>query len=141
MAGARIEVLGRVEEYQGELEIIPEAGGVMVTSPSSDPVPLPTAVPVSSSTAISDVTPAQVGQTVTVRGTLGEKQTFSAGIKFLLDDGSGVIILLLWQNVYDAIPDASLLAAGVVVEVTGEVEEYQGDLEIIPEADGVRVVE
>jgi len=27
------------------------------------------------------------------------------------------------------------------VKVTGEIEEYQGDLEIIPEADGVRVVE
>ncbi len=78
---------------------------------------------------------------MTVRGTLGEKQIFSAGIKFELDDGSGAIILLLWQNVYDAIPDAGLLAAGVTVEVTGEIEEYRGELEIIPEANGIRVVE
>ena len=77
----------------------------------------------------------------TVWGTLGEKQTFSAGVKFVLSDGTGSIILLLWQNVYDGIPDAERLVAGATVKVTGKIEEYQGDLEIIPEADGVLVIE
>jgi DNA/RNA endonuclease YhcR with UshA esterase domain len=58
-----------------------------------------------------------------------------------LDDGTGEIVLLLWQNVYDAIPDAERLDAGVRVEVTGQVEEYRGELEIVPEADGVRIVD
>jgi DNA/RNA endonuclease YhcR with UshA esterase domain len=80
-----------------------------------------------------------VGKTVTLTGTLSEPETFSAGVKFSLSDDSGAITLLLWQNVYDALPDADKLASGVQVEVTGEIEEYQGELEIIPEADDIRV--
>ena len=72
---------------------------------------------------------------------LGEPETFSQGVKFPLKDTTGTIILLLWQNVHDAIPDASLLVAGARVEVVGRIDEYRGDLEIIPEADGVTVVE
>lgn len=88
---------------------------------------------------IGSITSDDVGKTVTLMGTLSEPETFSAGVKFSLSDDSGAITLLLWQNVYDALPDADKLASGVQVEVTGEIEEYQGELEIIPEADDIRV--
>ncbi|MEE9616748.1 MAG: OB-fold nucleic acid binding domain-containing protein, partial [Anaerolineae bacterium] len=71
----------------------------------------------------------------------GEPEVFSAGVKFPLEDDTGTIILLLWQNVYETIPDADQLVTGARVEVMGRIEEYRGELEIIPEADGVRVVE
>ena len=74
-------------------------------------------------------------------GVLGEPETFSAGVKFPLEDDTGTIILLLWQNVYETIPDADQLVTGARVEVMGRIEEYRDELEIIPEADGVRVVE
>ncbi|MCP4544708.1 MAG: hypothetical protein GY832_47010 [Chloroflexi bacterium] len=140
IAGTQVQIVGRIEEYQGELEIIPEAGSVTITSPASAPVAQPTALPISDdSVAIGDITLTQLGQTATVRGTLGEPETFSAGVKFQLSDGTGTIILLLWQNVYDAIPNADKLVADATVEVTGEIEEYQGDLEIIPEANGMLI--
>ncbi|HEY68766.1 MAG TPA: hypothetical protein G4N97_10920 [Thermoflexia bacterium] len=143
-AGAQVVVTGEVSEYRGELELIPRnAGEIRVTGAGEAPIPAPTPSPPpteAEARAIGDVTSADVGQTLTLVGTLGEPQTFSKGIKFPLDNGTGTIILLLWQNVYDAIPDADLLVAGAQVEVVGRIDEYRGDLEIIPEADGVKVI-
>jgi len=135
VTGSRVEVVGQIDEYRGELEIIPDEDGITITGagPASTPEP--------AQAAINTITPAQVGQVATVQGALGEKETFSAGIKFELSDGTDTIILLLWQNVYDAIPDADRLVVGATVKVTGEIEEYRGELEIIPEADGVLVME
>ncbi len=142
-AGTQVVVTGQVEEYQGELELIPRnAGEIRVTGvgavPTEDEVKVEDG---GEARAIGDVTSADVGATLLLAGTLGEPQTFSKGVKFPLDDGTGTIILLLWQNVYDAIHDADRLVAGARVEAAGRIDEYRGDLEIIPEADGVRVVE
>ncbi|HEY72261.1 MAG: hypothetical protein B6I35_08715 [Anaerolineaceae bacterium 4572_32.2] len=144
--GAEVQVQGEVSEYRGELEVIPNLpDDVWVLAPPSNIAP-PTETPQPQENeiearAIGDVTFADVEQTLRLTGTLGEMETFSAGVKFTLDDSSGAIILLLWQNVYDAIPDAGQLVAGTRVEVVGQIEEYQGNLEIIPEADGIKIEE
>jgi DNA/RNA endonuclease YhcR with UshA esterase domain len=131
VAGARVEVVGRIDGYQGDLELIPElAEDVRVLAAAPPPAEM----------SVGTLTAADVGRVVTLRGTLGPPEPFSAGVKFPLDDGSGTIILLLWQNVYDAIPDADLLVAGARVEIFGRIEEYRGELEIIPEANGVKVL-
>ncbi|MBN1977331.1 MAG: OB-fold nucleic acid binding domain-containing protein, partial [Anaerolineae bacterium] len=130
--GAEIEVQGEVSEYEGELEVIPElAEDVRVLSAAPPPEVV----------AVGALTAADVGRVVTLRGTLGEPEAFSSGVRFPLDDGTGSIILLLWDNVYDDIPETGRLVSGAQVEVTGRVEEYRGDLEIVPEADGVRIVD
>ncbi|MBU0703351.1 MAG: hypothetical protein KKC18_05745, partial [Chloroflexi bacterium] len=134
--GAEVQVEGQVSQYQGELEVIPTRPDDVQVLASADETPQPDEI---ERRAIGDITSADVGQTVRLTGTLGEMETFSAGVKFILADTTGDIILLLWQNVYDAIPDADQLVAGVQVEVEGQIEEYRGDLEIIPEADGVKV--
>ena len=140
-AGARVVVTGQVSEYQGALEIVPSRGAdVELVEPAALPPeeptpPAPENVPV----PIGDLTAADVGQTLTLSGRLGEREDFSKGVKFPLSDGSGSIVLLLWQNVYDALPAADRLTAGAVVTVTGRIEEYRGTLEIIPAADGVQV--
>ena len=129
--GAEIEVQGEVSEYQGELEVTPElAEDVRVLSAAPPPEVV----------KVGALTTADVGRVVTLRGTLGEPDEFSSGVRFSLDDGTGSIILLLWDNVYDGIPEADRPASGAQVEVTGQIEEYQGDLEIVPEAAGVQVV-
>ena len=130
--GAEIEVQGKVSEYEGELEVIPEL---------AEDVRVLAAAPPPEIVTVGALTTADVGRVVTLRGTLGEPDEFSSGIRFPLNDGTGSIILLLWDNVYKDIPEADLLVSGAQVEVTGRIEEYRGDLEIVPEADGVRVVE
>ncbi len=142
--GAEMQVEGEVAEYQGQLEVIPDLpANVWVIAPPAEAAP-PTETPKPQESAveahaIGDVTAADVEQTLRLTGMLDEVETFSSGVKFTLDDGTGTIILLLWQNVYDALPDAGRLVAGARVEVVGRIEEYRGDLEIIPEADGVKV--
>ncbi len=130
--GAEVQVQGEVSRYRGELELIPElAEDVQVLATVAPPA----------ETTTGALTPADVGRLVTLHGTLGPPDPFSAGVKFPLDDGTGSIVLLLWQNVYDAIPDADRLVAGVRVEVRGRIDEYRGELEIVPSADGVKIRE
>ena len=137
-AGAEVVATGKVAEYRGQMEVTNvDPGKIRVISAGAPPTPTPQ--PGTEIRPIGDVTRADVGQVLALEGVLGEMETFSKGIKFPLDDGSGTIILLLWQNVHDAIPDADRLVAGAQVAVEGRIDEYQGDLEIIPEADGVTV--
>jgi DNA/RNA endonuclease YhcR with UshA esterase domain len=143
-ADARVIVTGEVGEYRGALELIPRhAGEIRVTGQGQPPTPAPTVWPPIEveARAVGDVTSADVGAVLLLTGTLGEPQPFSQGIKFPLDDATGTIILLLWQEVYDAIPDADRLVVGARVEVVGRIDEYRGDLEIIPEPDGVQVID
>jgi len=106
---------------------------------TADIVTLDQGQPIVTERPIGSITSDDIGQIVTLAGMLGEPETFSAGVKFSLSDDSGAITLLLWQNVYDALPNADKLTSGVQIEIMGEIDEYQGDLEIIPEAEGVRV--
>ena len=123
--GTRVRAGGAVSEYQGALELVPEA--------ATDVVILAVAqAPAITVTAIGQITAADVGQQRTVEGTIVATASFSKGMKFTLDDGTGRIILLLWSNVYEAVPDGDRLAEGVRVRASGEVDEYRGEMEIIP---------
>ncbi|MFZ5917012.1 MAG: OB-fold nucleic acid binding domain-containing protein [Chloroflexota bacterium] len=126
-AGTRVIVVGEVSEYRGELELIPRrAADLTVTGYA--PLPAPTPVP------IARLGARDLDQTVSLAGAVGEPQPFSAGVKYTLDDGSGQITLLLWQDVADALGEA--LPAGARVQVTGQIGEYLGELEIIPRTAG-----
>jgi DNA/RNA endonuclease YhcR with UshA esterase domain len=129
--GTEIQAQGELSEYRGRLELIPQL-------PAD--VHVVTAAPEPGITPIGGLTRTDAGRVLTLTGTLGEPQSFSSGVKFPLSDGSGTVILLLWQEVYEAVPDAELLTAGTRVEVTGEIDTYRGDMEIIPEADRIEVV-
>jgi len=132
--GAGMRVQGRLSEYRGELELIPGLPtDVELTAPATSRT--------TRTTSIGALTVDDVGRQVTLQGMLGKLESFSAGVKAPLSDDSGAIVLLLWEEVYDALPVVDELAPGVQIEVTGEIDEYRGDLEIVPEADGVRLVE
>jgi len=75
----------------------------------------------------------QVGDWVTISGQVTGVDPFSAGVKCALDDGSGQVTLLLWQNVYEQLTDPDALAVGAMLRAQGQVSEYKGELEIIPE--------
>jgi hypothetical protein len=74
-----------------------------------------------------------------IEGTIVEVEPFSKGTKYTLDDGSGRVTLLLWQNVYESIPGREGLVLGAGVRARGVVSEYGGELEIVPQL-GVEVV-
>jgi DNA/RNA endonuclease YhcR with UshA esterase domain len=113
-------------------------------SPATAAVPIAEATvtePVATDRHVGELSAADIGQWVLVEGVLRSLQTFSGGVKGLLDDGTGTVTLLLWQEVWERLPDRASLVPGAVLQVEGELSVYEGELEVIPRAAaGVAVV-
>jgi len=131
--GDPVEVVAAISRYGDTPQLVPAS--------AADLVRLDRSVSIASEQSIADLSRQDLGRWVTVSGAITRVDRFSSGVKLRLDDGTGTITVLLWQEVYVALPVAEQLGAGVRVEVTGEIDQYRGDLEIVPEADGVKVVE
>jgi len=90
---------------------------------------------------MGEINAGRVGETLTLRGQVTGTASFSGGFKFMLDDGTGQIVLLLWGDVYDAVANVAGLNTGATVLVTGEIGEYEGELQITPAEAGEVLVE
>jgi DNA/RNA endonuclease YhcR with UshA esterase domain len=123
--GAVLKIEGEVREYRSEIEIVPLVpADVMVTGW----VQLP-----KEERAIGQVTADDIGQTLYVAGQITKVIPFSRGVKCALDDGTGTITLLVWQELYDRLEEPVGLAQGAHVSVRGKIDEFAGDLEIVPQ--------
>lgn len=107
-------------------------------TPTETPTPLPptpTPVPTTPIGRLGE----HLGEEVTVAGNVVETAYLYSrdakdvrGFFFTLDDGTGQVKLLMWLNVYDDCWDARKINLGARVRATGEVKEYEGQLEIVP---------
>ena len=128
VAGARVRAQGEVSEYRGELEIVPEV--------PSDVTVLAAAGQTVIGRQLGELTAGDVGRMVQVEGVLRSLRSFSAGMRGTLDDGTGTVTLLLWQDVYDGLADPAAVVPGAMLRVVGEVSEYRGELEVVPQVPG-----
>lgn len=119
--GAEVEVKGEIGVYEGELQIVPEGPADIVIAVPAPEIPW---------IAVGDLQTQDAGRVVRLRGVLGTSEGFSAGAKAPLDDGTGSITVLLWTNILTALDPPP--AAGMQVEVIGAIQEYRGELEILP---------
>jgi hypothetical protein len=79
---------------------------------------------------------------MTVEGVVVDASSFSAGFKFTLDDGTGQVVLLMWHEVYDDCWDALEINVGASIRATGQIAQYEGELQIQPGFGGdVKVIE
>jgi DNA/RNA endonuclease YhcR with UshA esterase domain len=118
-------VVGRVDQYKDEIELVPRA--------AADVVSLDVAAATSDTIRpIGELSAARVKEWVTVEAQVAAIEPFSEGVKLRIDDGSAQMTLLLWQNVYEAVPNRAQLAVGATVRALGKVQEYRGELEIVP---------
>jgi DNA/RNA endonuclease YhcR with UshA esterase domain len=102
-------------------------------SPTETPSPTTVSVPSIETRTIGSITPGDRGKLIGIAAAgISEVDYFSKGVKYTLTDGSGEIILLVWQNVMEEISGRYDLFPGSQVQVMGEIEVYDGDLEIIP---------
>ncbi len=125
--GAQVRATGELEEYQGQREIVPARGSdvaVIQTAPSPSP------------RDIASITSADLGATVTIEGTVVRSDAFSQGYRVWVDDGSGEVLVLLWENIYERVAGRERLTPGAPLQVTGIVEEYRGTLELVPQLPG-----
>jgi DNA/RNA endonuclease YhcR with UshA esterase domain len=130
-AGSRLHAIGRVEEYEGTLEIVPALPSdviILYQAPAATPRPADALVP------IGELHAGRIGEKAAIAGQVTDTASFSKGFKFTLDDGTGRITLLAWHNVYDALEEPTFLNMGATVEVVGEISEYEGELQIEPYA-------
>ncbi len=113
---------------------VPEDTPMLTDTPTPTLMPTPEATPTPAVvlTRISDISAARAGEEVTVEGEVVGAASFSAGFKFTLDDGTAQIVLLMWHNVYDDCWDAPEINLGARVRATGEIGEYEGELQIEP---------
>ncbi len=145
--GAQLRAQGEVAEYRGELEIVPELPLDLQSipptptpptphtpTPTNTPIPTNTPTPTATSVPIGDLNASHSGTEVTVTGQVVDAASFSNGFKLALDDSSGHIALVLWNNVYDNCGEAPRLKVGATVRATGEIGQYQGELQIVPES-------
>jgi DNA/RNA endonuclease YhcR with UshA esterase domain len=133
--GSRVRVTGAISVYRNELEVIPERTIDVVVLQAADVPDVPDET-TTSPVPMGELSIEQSGQTVLVEGTVVDVASFPSGFKFTLDDGSGQAILFTWLSTYDEIPDVLSLHTGAQVRVTGEVDIYDEELNVIPESGG-----
>ena len=125
LPGALVQAKGKVDVYRGEQQIVPVRGSDVRILRPAPPVP---------SARIGDLTPADDGRLVVLSGQLVGADSFSAGFKFQLDDGSGRIALTVFENVYDGLARPEQVNLGARVSVTGVLSLYKTALEVVPAA-------
>jgi DNA/RNA endonuclease YhcR with UshA esterase domain len=137
--GSRLRAIGQVQEYQGTLEVVPALPYDVVTLAQ----PVVSVTPASSAfVPVGDIHAGRIGEQLTTAGEVTDTASFSSGFKFTLDDGTGQIVLLTWHNVYDALREPHQLNVGAKLSVTGEVQIYEGELQIQPRsADQIAIIE
>jgi DNA/RNA endonuclease YhcR with UshA esterase domain len=123
--GSVVRAHGLVQLYKGEVELVPASLGDVWIVQAAPPLTAPV-------TRMADLREGHVGERITVEGRVVEVRPFSQGIKYLLDDGSGRLTMLLWQSVLDDLPGRECLALGSLVWATGRVSAFQGALELAP---------
>jgi DNA/RNA endonuclease YhcR with UshA esterase domain len=100
--------------------------------PSQTPAPTPTYRLVTGTATSRPPDPAPVGQDLTFSGQVADATSFSEGFKFRLDNGIEQITLLTWLETYDGIAERDGLRPGASVQVTGRINDFEGELQIIP---------
>ena len=156
--GARVEALGKVAQYRGEFEIVPQRAldvqiraavaqanatvppdasapaqnTVVPDAPTATPRATRTPTPAPTQRTIGSLTQADKAAIVVLNGTIARANNFSKGMRYTLDDGTGKITLLLWSDVLEKISARAELKQGAQIRVTGKIDVYNNALEIIP---------
>jgi DNA/RNA endonuclease YhcR with UshA esterase domain len=81
---------------------------------------------------IGQIGAADQGQVVSVDGTILDSRRLSTGVRFVLGDDTGEVILLVWDDVLSKTPERDELGVGARVTAQGKVEVYKDELEIVP---------
>ncbi|MGQ9521646.1 MAG: OB-fold nucleic acid binding domain-containing protein [Anaerolineae bacterium] len=123
--GARVRATGTVQTYEGQWQIEPQWGRQVKA--------LQAAAPSAPARQIASITQADEGQRVLIEGTVSRIEKGESNVRLFVNDGSGEILVLLWPNIYQRIPDRERLdASGTLVQVAGIVQIYKGTLEVVP---------
>lgn len=122
--GATVQATGEISEYEGTLQIAPNFGGdvkVRVAGAASAP-PYP----------IGELG-SYIDTRVTVTGAVVRVEGAGSGTKIFIADETGEVLIFIWGNTLDRVPQNTALGVtGTQVRVTGVVQLYRSNREIVP---------
>lgn len=81
---------------------------------------------------LGDISPADEGKTLTVEGEVVGTENFASGFRLHVNDGTAQVVVLIWADDWDHIYNSYHINVGAVVRVTGKVDVYRGQIEIVP---------
>ncbi len=166
--GQEVEITGSVTVYHDSPQIVPAAAADLawgatptptptatpthLPTPTHQPTPLNTPTPTLTPTAtprptpayfaLNGITAADAGTKTRVRGQIVELDGFKGGVKATLEDSSGRILVILWDSCYKGLPDPTAFDIGATVDIAGEIQLYEGTLELVPaDSRQVRVIQ
>ncbi len=74
-----------------------------------------------------------LGQRITIVGQVVRVEETGSATRLFVADDSGEALVYIWNNIIERIPDNKRLReVGTRVRITGMVQEYRGELEIVP---------
>jgi DNA/RNA endonuclease YhcR with UshA esterase domain len=117
-----VRVTGEIEEYEGDLEIIPRQGADVEVLARGERPPI-------EARSIQNITPSDEGRIFTVEGQVTRTEG-QGWLRMWIQDGTGEILVFVPTRTVTYLPAG--LGPGVRLRVRGEVDIYQGVLEIIP---------
>jgi DNA/RNA endonuclease YhcR with UshA esterase domain len=123
--GAQVSVQGEVSVFRGDLEIVPELPSDLAIMARVAPV-------AAQAKPIGSITADDVKSLIVTQGTIEKAASFSSGSRYDFSDPSGTIILLVWNSDIDPQQQQEVLQVGTALSVTGEIDEFNGQLEIVP---------
>lgn len=149
--GARLQAVGKVNQYHGDLEVVPEHASDLQIVPtdviardSGAPTPIASDSQVAKAESTRTATPPALERTIgslsegdkdnfiRVDGRITKVISFSQGMQYTLDDGTGTIKLVLFSDALRNIKERDAFLEGARVEAKGKVNVFNGALEIIP---------
>lgn len=101
--------------------LLPSLGPPSVTYAQTPPV-----------VSLEEITADDTGKTVTIEATVVGAENFSSGFKLHVNDSTAQHIVLVWGNDWDRIYNSYRINVGAVIRVTGKVDVYRGQIEIVP---------
>lgn len=122
--GATVRATGKVGQYEGEWQVEPRFGSqVKVSSPGGNYAP---------AREIGDLS-GRVGELAQINGTIIRVESSSSNVRLFVGDETGEIVVLLWRNVLDRIPNNTALGEpGTRVQVNGRVDVFRNNLQLVP---------
>ncbi|MEJ5309173.1 MAG: OB-fold nucleic acid binding domain-containing protein [Anaerolineae bacterium] len=126
--GQGIEVVGAVSLYKDTPQLVPASVADIVLSAAP---PAAATIPV---TSLGEAQNAALGSWMRLQGRVVLMEGFKGGMKATLDDGTGQIMLVLWDNVYTALENPAAVDVGAEVVVEGKLGSYEDELQIVPES-------
>jgi len=81
---------------------------------------------------LNEITSDDIDRMITTKGEIIKIRKFSKGVSLTISDNNENIDVVLWNNVYNSIPNQDDIVEGTKVKITGKIGIYRGRLQIVP---------